>query len=98
MGTTLLKDFHQQRAKGSDLSQTGAEGVIIPIEANKRIRVSIIRALIPPSVLILSRLKPSQTGVDARSDRNMLVHLNMDASLSIGSEWITGLRIQDFAG
>jgi hypothetical protein len=35
---------------------------------------------------------------DARSDRNMLVHLNMDANLSSSGEWMRGVDIQDFAG
>jgi hypothetical protein len=64
--------------------------------------ISIFRALKPPSFLNLSPLKPSQNGVDARSDRSMLVHLDLDAHLSqapSGSEpWRFRTLLEDAKG
>jgi hypothetical protein len=64
--------------------------------------ISIFRALKPPSFLNLSPLKPSQNGVDARSDRSVLVHLDLDAHLSqapSGSEtWRFRTLLEDAKG
>lgn len=79
----------------------GAEGCYYTHRGDG-IQISIFRAFKPPSFLNLSRLKPSQNGVDARSDRNMLVHLDLDAHLSqavSGSEtWRFRTLLEDARG
>lgn len=101
IGHNAAEGLPSATCKGPPPSQRGCRGGAEGCYYTHRgdgISVSIFRALKTPSFLILPRLKPSQNGVDARSDRNMLVRLDLNADLVAGSEWTRDVEIQDFAG